>query len=147
MRINREVYFDVIKLIFENAADCICIINQYGEVQWCNQSFRNIFGFEKEEMIGNNIGSIMPEVYAEKHNEYIQEYLSTGKSKIIGTGREVIARHKTGKLFSIYLSVSESFVDGNVYFIGIMHKVTANYEIVNDKLNKLEQLIYEWQSR
>jgi len=34
---------------------------------------------------------LMPEEHSSRHDEYLRAYLTTGKAKVIGTGREVSA--------------------------------------------------------
>jgi PAS domain S-box-containing protein len=147
MTIDKQTYFDVIRLIFENSADGICIIDVDGIIQWHNKTFQNIFLLKDNEAINNSVNIVMPEVIAKKHDAYIQKYLATGKSSIIGTGREVIAKNAKGTLFSIYLSISESFVAGSTYFIGVMHKTTISHEDIENKVDNLEKLMHEWQHR
>lgn len=147
MKIDTQTYFDVVRLIFENAADGFCIICTDGIIQWHNVAFANLFGFVDENIIGNNISIIMPETIAKDHTKYIQKYLSTQSSQIIGTGRQVIAKKQDGSLFSIYLSVTESFIDGTIYFIGVMHKTTISHDDIETKINQLEHMINEWQQR
>ncbi len=145
--LRQQACFNLIKAIFNNAADGICIIDSDGILQWCNVTFQQIFGFSSEELDQANISIIMPSVYAESHYNYIQTYLQTNESKIIGTGREVIAKHKNGSLFSIYLSVSESFIENQIFFIGVMHKTTLSFDDIQEKIATLEQLIHDWQHR
>ena len=42
-----------------------------------------------------------------QHNGYLARYLSTGEKRIIGIGRAVTARHKSGRSFPIELAVGE----------------------------------------
>ena len=142
--LRQQECFNLVKAIFNNATDGICIIDSNGIIQWHNIAFQNIFGFSSEELDQNSISIIMPNAYAESHYGYVQTYLQTGQPKIIGTGREVIAKHKNGTLFSIYLSVSESIINEDVFFIGVMHKTTVNFDDIQEKISKLEQLIHEW---
>jgi two-component system sensor kinase FixL len=132
--INKETFFKVIEVVFYNAADGIVIIDTSGKIKWINKAFEQIFGYTTEECITNSINIIMPNIYADKHNSYINNYLLTKKSSIIGRGREIIAKDKLGCLFSIHLSVSESHIEDQSYFIGIMHKTTIDYSYVEEKL-------------
>ena len=76
-------------------------------------------------MIGHNISLLMPEPDRSAHDGYIRRYLDTGERRIIGTGREVMARRKDGRTFPAGLSVSEVVFDGRRLFTGIIHDNSA----------------------
>ena len=49
-----------------------------------------LFLYEKEEVIGKNINSLMPDYFARMHDTYLNNYLTTGVKKIIGIGIPLI---------------------------------------------------------
>jgi diguanylate cyclase (GGDEF)-like protein len=77
----------------------------------------------------------MPEPYASEHDDYIANYESTGKKKIIGIGREVIAKRKNGETFPAELAVSESALENQRYYTGIIRDITQRKQ----SENKIEQ--------
>lgn len=122
--------------IFEAATDGIITIDKYGIVESINPAGANLFGYTKDEVIGNNIKMLMPSPYHESHDGYIQNYLDSGIPKIIGVGREVQGLKKNGTIFPIRLAVSEvSLQNGRHLFTGIIHDLTvvkkAEEKIVN----------------
>lgn len=66
----------------------------------------------------------MPDQHKRQHDTYINNYLETGKKKIIGIGREVQGLRKDGRTFPFWLSVSELNLDDEKVFIGMVHDVT-----------------------
>ena len=38
-----------------------------------------MFGYTPGEMIGQNVSMLMPEPYADEHDEYVARYLKTGE--------------------------------------------------------------------
>jgi PAS domain S-box-containing protein len=111
-----------LEAVLEDAVLPIISIDEEGTVMSFNKSAEDFFGYKKEEVIGNNITMIQPEEVARRHDNYLKNYITTGKKTIIGTGREVVAQHKNGNALPIYLSVSEAKInkDGKSLFVGMI---------------------------
>lgn len=110
--------------ILETAADGIITIDEHGLIESFNPSAERIFGYTAQEVIGQNVGMLMPPLFREAHNEYIANYLKTGVKKIIGIGREVIGQRKDGSAFPMHLSVSEVSLGQRKLFTGIVHDLS-----------------------
>lgn len=111
--------------ILESAVDAIITIDSTAAIITANPAAEALFQYEKQQFVGKNINFLMPEPYHAEHDGYIKNYLTTGTRKIIGSGREVIGRRCDGSTFPMHLSVSEFEVDGERYFTGIIHDLTA----------------------
>ena len=132
--------------VFETVIDAIIIIDRNGVVVRVNQATVNLFGYEQDEMLGHNVSMLMPEPDRSNHNGYINKYITTGHAKIIGIGREVIARRKDGSRFPIRLAVSNVTIEGQLYFTGIIHDLTKIKEAERKILElnlELEQKVHE----
>ncbi len=101
-------------------------INEKGIVKSFNHAASKIFGYDESEIIGQNVNILMPEPFSSEHDTYIHNYVTSGVSKIIGYGREVIAMRKDGQEFFMNLHVSEmpSSEKGERLFIGTCLDVT-----------------------
>lgn len=129
-----------LRATFESSADALATINAQGEIQDINPALTKIFGYRREEMLGNNISVLMPETLAAQHKNAIRNYLETGVSKIIGIGREVSARHKTGRIIDVHLSISQFELDGEIFFYGSMRDITAQKAAIKERNAFLEVL-------
>ena len=89
-----------------------------------NAATEKVFGFTKGELIGHNVNALMPEPYRSRHDGYLRHHLETGERKIIGIGRQVMARRKSGAIFPAHLSVSAFEDEGRRYFTGIIHDLS-----------------------
>lgn len=112
-----------LRSIVETAVDAIVIIDEQGIVESFNPAAERMFGYQADEVVGQNVNMLMPQPFASEHTGYIQRYLRTGQAKIIGIGREIQARRKDGSLFPADLAVSE-FYDGRPQFTGIVRDIT-----------------------
>lgn len=110
------------RAILNTASDAIITINRQGMIDAVNPATERMFGYDRKELIGQNVKMLMPSPYCEEHDDYLRRYLESGEAKIIGIGREVEGRRKDGSIFPIDLAVSE--VDHLGLFTGIIRDIT-----------------------
>lgn len=116
------------RAVIDNAHDAIIAIDAQGRVEMFNRAAERIFGYHAHEVIGRNVHMLMPEPYHGEHDGYLRSYIQTGKAKIIGTGREVQALHKSGTVFPIDLSIGEMRSGNNRGFIGVIRDITERHQ-------------------
>lgn len=125
----------LLEAIIENAIDGIITIDTRGRIESINPSALTLFGYQAEEVVGNNISMLMPEPDRSHHDRYIQNYEKTGDRKIIGIGREVRGQKKDGTTFPFRLAVSEVDFQEKKIFTGFIHDLTKERE-AEDQLRK-----------
>lgn len=124
--------------VLDAVVDAIVTINARGRIQSCNQATETLFGFSADELRGEAVEVLMPNAVAAEHQGYVDHYLQTGEKRIIGVGRELLARHKSGREFPIYLAVSP--VAGDQYFVGIIRDLSEQKRISAALDEQREQL-------
>jgi PAS domain S-box-containing protein len=113
-----------VRSIVDSAVDAIVVIDDRGLIQAFNPSAERLFGYTVGEVMGRNVNMLMPSPDRERHDGYLQHYLTTGEQKIIGIGREVTGLKKDGTRFPVHLSVGEMKSDGKRSFTGILHDLS-----------------------
>lgn len=132
--------------IINTANDGIIIINHKGIMELVNPAAANLFGYDKKDMVGQNVSLIAASPHGERHDNYLKNYLRTGEKKIIGIGREVNGQKKDGTLIPVRLSISEVELENRVVFTGILHdlsKEKAQAEKINRLNHELENRVEE----
>jgi two-component system sensor kinase FixL len=118
------------RAVLETAVNAIITINDCLLIETVNSSTERMFGYGRDEMIGQNVAMLMPEPYASQHDDYVENYKRTGQKKIIGIGREAVARRKDGTVFPIDLSVGEVRLEnGRRFFTGIIRDLSSRREL------------------
>lgn len=117
------------RAILDTAVTAIITMNEQRIIDGVNAAAERLFGYSKEEMIGKNVNMLMPMPYRGKHDKYVKNYLSTGEKRIIGIGREVMARRKDGSMFPIDVSVGEVNLPKGRFFTGIIRDITDRKEL------------------
>ena len=117
------------RAVINTATDGIVTINEMGIIQAFNPAAERIFGYTVNEIIGQNVKTLMPSPYHDEHDGYLANYRNTGIRKIIGIGREVQGRRKNGEVFPLDLSVVEWHDHGQRFFTGITRDNSARAAI------------------
>lgn len=130
----------LLEAIVSTAIDGIITIDSNGLIDTVNPSALEIFGYEKDELLGKNISVLMPESYKSQHDGFIKTYLHTGQPKIIGKGREVEGLKKDGTVFPFRLAVSKVELDDQILFAGFVHDLTKEKQAKSQIRNYTEEL-------
>ena len=131
------------RAILENIIDSVIVIDAKGIIQTVNDATTKLFGYEVEELVGQNIKMLMPESFAIKHDQYLANYRETGQEKIIGKGREVVAKRQDDSEFPIELSVGRMDINGEIMFTGIIRDITERKEAEKMKAEFISTVSHE----
>ncbi len=91
--------------IIESNTNAIIVVNKNLIVTTFNKSAEDIFGFNKDEMIGkNSLRKIIPYKYTKRYNRLIKRFLKTGYLRNSNRSYELQGKKNTGELFHIRCS-------------------------------------------
>lgn len=132
------------KAILDTIVDGVITISDRGLIETVNPAAENIFGYRLDELTGKNVSMLMPNPYRAEHDQYLDNYLSTGEKKIIGIGREVTGLRKNGSTFPLELAINEMEVNGQRMFTGIVRDISERKE-TEEKLRSAIRHVHEQQ--
>ncbi len=104
--------------------DGVIVIDNRGQIMSLNRSAQELFGYEAEALIAQNISCLMPEPYRSQHDSYLQHYAQTGEKRFIGQKRIMRAQKADGSEFPILLQITESNSNGKQFFTGVVHDLS-----------------------
>ena len=113
-----------LRSILETVPDAMVVIDEEARIQSFSATAVRLFGFEPDEVIGENVKILMPSPYREQHDTYMLRYRKTGERRIIGVGRVVVGQRKDGSTFPMELAVGEMHSGGIRYFTGFIRDLT-----------------------
>ncbi len=117
-----------LRSILETVPDAMVVIDEQALIQSFSATAVRLFGYQPDEVIGENIKILMPAPYREQHDSYMHRYLSTGERRIIGIGRVVVGQRKDGSTFPMELAVGEMRSGGIRYFTGFIRDLTERQQ-------------------
>jgi PAS domain S-box-containing protein len=92
--------------VLEMAPDGIVVIGSDRKIQMVNVQTEKLFGFTREEMIGNGVEMLMPERFRHSHPEHERKFIAQQKPREMGVGKELFGKRKDGTEFPIEISLS-----------------------------------------
>lgn len=122
--------------ILSAVPDAMIVIDEKGIMVSFSQTAERLFGYAQEDVVGKNVSILMPSPDRERHDEYLERYLSSGVPRIIGIGRIVTGLRADGTTFPMRLSVGEAQAGEQRLFTGFVQDLTER----RDFEAKLEQL-------
>ncbi|EPG75592.1 PAS domain S-box protein [Leptospira fainei serovar Hurstbridge str. BUT 6] len=128
------------RAIISTAVDGVITIDIRGKIIDFNKSAEGIFGYTNSEIVGQNIRDLMPEPYYSGRGGNLKNYIRTGTSKIIGTGREALGRRKDGSIFPIRLAIGQVKLPDEILFVSFVTDISER-KMIETALKQSEQQV------
>lgn len=113
------------RIILDSALDAIITIDASGIVIGFNPAAEKIFGFQSEEVCGQELAEIIiPKSLRQKHRAGFRRYLETGKHNILEQRIEINSIRANGEEFPVELTITPYTVEGHQFFTGFLRDIT-----------------------
>jgi len=94
------------EILLDNTPDSTIIVNDDGTIVYANQMTLQIFGYTRDELTGQSIGTLIPSRFHHVHGDFMASFFKNGRSRSMGKGRSLFARRKDATEFSVEISLS-----------------------------------------
>lgn len=114
--------------IITHAADSIITISHDGTIKTLNSAAESVFGFTADEILGENIDTLIPDLINENGGLNINKCISSS-SDPHSHKDELIGRHKSESRFPIEANFSEVVLDNDSYYVAIVRDITVRKQV------------------
>ena len=116
---------EINRLIMSSSLDAIICMDLEGRIIFWNPRAEQIFGWEKEEIIGRLLSdTIVPPRYREQHIHGLVHYKKTGDGPVLNKLVELSAVNKQGIEFPIQLAIIPVKENENEFFCSFIQDIT-----------------------
>lgn len=135
------------RLIVNNAFDAIVTMNSRGVITTWNPQAEVIFGYRREEAIGQMLADILvPHRFRDAHKKGLRQFLATGDGTMLNRQIETTALRKSGEEFPVEVSISPAKSGNDYIFIAMIRDITERKraeEEIQRGYQQLEKAIEE----
>ncbi len=138
---HRQNVDDQLQTITHALNDAIVSVDAQGIVCFWNQAAEIIFGYERQEMIGQSVTLLIPERFQQAHLGGMEFNQNKVTHRLSGRMFEAFGRRRDGGEFPVEISVS-SWMDaeGKLFFAAVLRDVTARKQAENALRKSRENL-------
>jgi two-component system, LuxR family, sensor kinase FixL len=118
--INSEMFHTII----ENLQDAVIVIDKKGIIIAANTEVLKIYGYEPHELIGMELGILVPERFKETHKIHVKDSFENPVKKRMYGQKKIMALRKDGSEFMADIALSPFKVNDEHYYISSTRDIT-----------------------
>lgn len=114
--------------ILDTAVDAFITIDHDGIIDDINTAGCTLFGYELNDLVGQNVSMLMPKTGALLLESYLQQCMQAGASRITGNSHRVSGRRLNDSCFPMDLALSEMELAGKRMFVVLVRDLSTQLE-------------------
>jgi hypothetical protein len=130
---------NIFNLLSEGISEGIIVVNTKQEIVATNSSTEEMFGYNKDELIGKSLDYIIPKRYHHKHKGHFSNFMKKSEKRNMGRGRDLSGLRKNGEEFPVEAGLNPFALYGNRYVMALVTDITDRKNYTQN----LEQTVQE----
>src|SRR5712692_7120539 len=128
------------RLTVEASANGIVLADQEGRIVLVNAQTEKLFGYAREQLIGQMNEVLVPERFRGAHPTYRAEFMAAPQARAIGAGRELFARRKDGTEFPVEIGLNPIQTPDGILVLAAVVDISARKLAEAEALQRREEL-------
>lgn len=123
---------DFFRAMLELAPDAMIIADSDGRIAIVNQRAEAVFGYPREEILGKPVELLLPESLRNRHVAHRSDFGKSPGVRLMGAGRDLVARRKDGSDFPAEISLSPVVAGGDHYVSTLIRDTTERKQLEDE---------------
>jgi PAS domain S-box-containing protein len=125
----------------ELSADAVLIVDQAGHIVYLNQQTEWLFGFAREDLVGQAVELLLPVDARQSHAALRATFMEAPHPRTMGTGLDLVGRRKDGDVFPIDVSLSPLVLGANRYIVTAIREPSATTPLPDNTDSRHEVIL------
>jgi PAS domain S-box-containing protein len=123
------------RLAVEASPNANVMVNEQGRIVLVNQQTETLFGYCRDELIGQSIEMLVPEGFSAGHPSHRAAFVGALQTSATGAGRELFARRKDGGEFLVEIGLNPIHTQDGLFLLTVIVDISARRQ-AEDALEK-----------
>jgi len=123
-RTKKQSENPIFKTLFESAAEGFVVADKQGVIQMTNPRANELFGYDKEELIGQPIEVLIPRELHANHRQHREKYNKAPKKRSMGQAIELYGCKRDQTRFPVEVSLNHFTESGEMFVLALITDVT-----------------------
>jgi PAS domain S-box-containing protein len=130
------------RTLLESAAEGIVVVDRAGRIVLANGRAEELFGYRREELIGNAVETLLPESRREVHRGHRGDYMTNPRNRPMGIGLDLVAQRKDGSEFPVEISLSHAGEGDDMLVMASVVDITTRHALEEERIRRLERELH-----
>jgi PAS domain S-box-containing protein len=120
--------------------DAIVAVNRDGTIVQVNSQTQQLFGYLRDEMIGQKIEMLVPERYRRQHQQHRETFAETPRTRSMGADLDLYGRRRNGSEFPLEISLSPVSTEKGEFVLSAIRDISDRKRIAEELRRVNEEL-------
>ncbi|NKI25753.1 PAS domain S-box protein [Arenibacter sp. 6A1] len=115
---------NIFNLLSEGISEGIIVVNQSQVIVATNSSAEEMFGYEKDSLLGQPLNLLIPMKYRHAHGGHFNHFMDKSAKRQMGHGRDLYGIRKNGEEFPVEAGLNPFEIYGETYVMALVIDIT-----------------------
>lgn len=131
---------DLFKVVVDASPSAMIVVDPGGRIVLVNQAIERLFGYRREELLGQPVELLMPGGIRHAHEAHRQQYFSAPEPRMMGQGRDLYGQSKSGEEIPIEVGLTPIEMPGGTHVLGAIVDLTYRRQAQEELAKQAEEL-------